>query len=201
MPVPLREDSAVQRLRRAVYRRMLRQLRTSISSLGEGALLDVVEAPSLAESVARVVSAAPEAAAGADEGWAEELLRGAAAMQALLRDAGGCYAPGDVAKLLGITPQAVHQRRRRRALLAVPLAKGEWGFPVRQFGASGRVFTHLPRVLQAFPDEADAWTQLSILLAPQPWLNGDAALDHLDDAAAADAAAELARTYGEQGAA
>jgi hypothetical protein len=194
------DPRGVTRLRRAVYRRMLRQLRASVEGLGEEELLEVAEAPTLAESVARVVMAVPHPGAGADGGWAEELLRGAAARQELLREAGGCYSPAEAAAVLGVSVQAVHQRRRRQGILAVPLASGEWGFPVRQFGAGGRVRTGLPSVLRAFPAEAGPWTVLSVLLSPHPAVEGAAPLDRLDDPSVALAMEELARSYGAQGA-
>jgi hypothetical protein len=132
----------------------------------------------------------------APDEWAEELLRGAAVKQELLAEAGGAYSTGEVARLLGVSPQAVQQRRMRGRLLSVPLANGEWGYPVCQFTAAGTP-SALPRILNAFATR-DPWVQLSILLSDEPALGGRlvdlvAAGQNLDDVE------RIARSYGEQG--
>lgn len=193
-------DGTLGRLRRALYRRALMQIRASLESASAEQLMDAVEAATPAGTIARLVSGAPQPADGtaADE-WAEELLRGADAKQRMLTEAGGALSTGDVARLLGITPQAVQQRRARGRLLAVPLSSGEWGFPACQFTPAG-VPAALPRVLDAFGG-TDAWVQLSILLSREPSLDDQRLIDLVARGRHVDEVARIARSYGVQGAA
>ncbi|HET7460189.1 MAG TPA: hypothetical protein VFJ82_03035, partial [Longimicrobium sp.] len=129
--------------------------------------------------------------------WAEELLRGAAIKAELLAQAGGAYSTGEVARLLGVTPQAVQQRRARRRLLSVPLANGEWGYPACQFTPAGPAAA-LPRILGAFATR-DPWVQLSILLSNEPSLGGRL-VDLVAEGRNLPEVERIARSYGEQGA-
>lgn len=82
------------------------------------------------------VSAAPARAGTTGGAWAEEMLRGAGVRAELPRQAGGgAYATGRGARLLGVAPQAVQQRRTRGRPLSVPPANGEWGYPACQIRA------------------------------------------------------------------
>lgn len=193
-------DVGLAPLRRALYRRVLGQIRSSLHRMSEAELLEAVEEPTPAGTVARVLAAAPEAGEAQGDDWAEELLRGAAARQAMIQEAGGCYSPGEVARLLGVAPQAVQQRRRRGTLLGVPLSRGEWGFPACQFGPDGRVLPGVPEVLAAFGD-TDPWTILSVLVSPDAPEGGSRPIDRLAEPGGVEAVVELARSYGAQGAA
>lgn len=186
-------------VRDALLRRVEGYLRSSISQLDERALLDAVEAPTPVETIARVMAAAPDAATERDA-WTEALLRGAAYKSEAIRLAGGLLSSGEVAALLGVTVAAVKQRQRRGNLLAIPLANGEWGYPARQFAESGKVHEGLPRVLATFGD-AGPWVVLSFLTNPVPGEDEGIAFDALSDPGAVDRLVEVARTYGEQGAA
>lgn len=194
-----RGELNVDALREALVRRIVGYVRVSISALKVEALFEAVEAATPAETVARVLSAAPETNVDRDE-WAEALLRGTAAKQSALRTAGGALTSGEVAELLGITVPAVKQRQRRGALLAIPLANGEWGYPARQFAPDGRVRAGLKDVLAAFAGDEDPWVILSFLANPDPVSGEGIAFDSLDDPAKARALVELAGTFGEQGA-
>lgn len=190
------DDATLKRVRRAVYRRSLRQLRASVNGATPEQLMTAVEANTPTGTIASLLSAVPGSAGTAADEWAEELLRGAEIKQELLADAGGAYSTGQVAKLLGVTPQAVQQRRLRGRLLSVPLANGEWGYPACQFTAAGAP-SALPRILEAFSTR-DPWVQLSILLSDEPLLGGRlvdlvATGQNLDDIE------RIARSYGEQG--
>lgn len=183
-------------VRRALYRRMLSELRSALSGASDDDVLRAVEARTASESIAEILSAAP-AEAGHATDWAEELLRGAIRKQELLEAAGGTYTTGEVAKLLGRSVPTIQQRLRRRTLLAVPLNHGEWGFPVVQFTEEG-VPDGLPRVLQAF-GEVDAWVQLSILLSDA---YGDGRIiDWVREGRRLADAERIAGSYGVQGAA
>jgi hypothetical protein len=147
---------------RALYRRMATKLRRALRGASDDQLLEAVAAATADESIATVLlSAAAEA--GTYEDWGEELLRGVRKKQEMLQEAGGTYTSGQVAELLGRSVPTVQQRLRRRTLLAVPLAHGEWGFPIVQFTENG-VPAALGKVLNAF-GAVDPWVQLSILLS------------------------------------
>jgi len=194
-PASLNPDA----LRDALFNRVAGYLRDSISRLDDRGLLDAVEAPTPAGTIARVLSAAPDAGLEQDP-WTEALLRGAAIKHEVLRLAGGLLSSGEVAALLGISVAAVKQRQRRKNLLAVPLANGEWGYPARQFAESGKVHEGLPRVLAALAGTSP-WVVLSFLVNPVPGSNEGIAFDRLSDPETAETLVEVARTYGEQGAA
>ena len=120
--------------------------------------------------------------------------RGAQAKGELLRRAGGGLRLGQAAQRLGVSPQAVHARRKRGTLLAVPQANGEWLYPACQFGPDGAL-PGLVTVLQAFGVRSP-WTQLAVLLAPAPALGGRTPLQALQ-AGQGVQAAQAVSTYGE----
>lgn len=120
--------------------------------------------------------------------------RGAAAKVHLLERAGGGLSAGAVAERLGVTPAAVHARRQRGTLLAVPRANGEHLYPAFQFTAEGTL-AGLGRVLQSFQVEGP-WTKLSVLLSPADALEGRTPLDALR-AGDVDGAVQAVSTYGE----
>lgn len=128
---------------------------------------------------------------------AKAIARGAAAKETLLADAGGVFGVGQVAKLLGITRQAVEKRRRSNNLLAVPSGTGDHLYPTIQFTTDG-VVPGLRKVLRAFPGEVGTWTRLDVLLGQPDQLNRrliDAVREgKIDDAV------RVATSYGEHGA-
>ena len=187
---------ALGRVRRALFRRMVAQIKVAVRGATEEQILRAVEAPTATGTIAELLAAVPGRTGEIDE-WAEELLRGAAAKQELLEAAGGTYSTGQVAELLNRSVPTVQQRLRRRSLLAVPLANGEWGFPVCQFTESGPP-PGLGQVLRAFGD-TDPWVQLSVLLSADEEGNGRL-MDRIRDAGQLDEVERIARSYGEQGA-
>ena len=180
----------------AFIRRYAGLLRRIGESAPEQALADALSATDdvggLAELLARVAPLAPPA-----DPFAPARARGARAKGELLRRAGGGLRLGEAARRMGVTSQAVHARRKRGTLLAVPQANGEWLYPGCQFGADGPL-PGLGPVLQAFRVRSP-WTQLAVLLAPADTLEGRTPLDALA-AGEAERAAEAVSTYGEQGA-
>jgi len=187
-------------LRDALFRRMEGFLRESIAHLDEGSLLNAVEAATPADTIARVIAAAPTAGLEADP-WAAALLRGAAIKQEAVQLAGGLLSSGEAAELLGVSVAAVKQRQRRGKLLGVPTSNGEWGYPARQFAPDGSVRMGVPDVLAAFPEGTSEWIVLSFLVNPVPGRNEGLAFDALSDPDAVYRLVEVARTYGEHGAA
>ncbi|HEX8246180.1 MAG TPA: hypothetical protein VF541_21900 [Longimicrobium sp.] len=120
--------------------------------------------------------------------------RGAQAKAVLLERAGGGLSAGAVAELMGVTTAAVHARRQRGTLLAVPQANGEFIYPAVQFGPDGPL-PGIGRVLGAFRVDG-AWTRLSVLLTPADALGGAAPIEVLARGDAA-GAAEAVASYGE----
>ena len=181
----------------AFVRRYAGLLRRIGESAPEQALADALSATDdvggLAELLARVAPLEPPAA----DPLAPARARGARAKGELLRRAGGGLRLGDAARRMGVSSQAVHARRKRGTLLAVPQANGEWLYPGCQFGPDGPL-QGLGAVLQAFRMRSP-WTQLAVLLAPADTLEGRTPLDVLA-AGEVERAAEAVSTYGEQGA-
>ena len=122
--------------------------------------------------------------------------RGAQAKGELLRNAGGGLRLGEAARQLGVSPQAVHARRKRGTLLAVPQANGEWLYPLCQFGPDGAL-PGLGAVLQAFQVRSP-WTQLAVLLTPFGVLDGRTPLQALQ-AGQGELAVQAVALYGEHG--
>jgi hypothetical protein len=128
---------------------------------------------------------------------AEAMARGVIVKQELLRSAQGGLTSSQAAAALGISRQAVDKRRSRHALLAVPAGSGEYLYPACQFTPDG-VIPGLEEVLRAFQIES-AWTQLAVLLAPAPALQGKSVLDALR-AGEVSRAAGVVASFGEQAA-
>lgn len=120
--------------------------------------------------------------------------RGVAARERLLKKAGGTLRVSEVAAMLGVTRAAIHARRMRGTLLAVPLPNGEQVFPACQFTEAG-VPSGMGAFLAAFHD-ASPWTKLSVLLAPSRRHEGRSALELLE-AGEVDAAVGIAARHGE----
>lgn len=95
--------------------------------------------------------------------------------RAVLADkSGGMYTRAEVAQVLGISPDAVDRRRRRKQLLGVPYGTFIL-YPAAQF-KNGKVVTGLQPILEAFGDMSP-WGQLQLLVAP---INGDPERSILD---------------------
>ena len=97
-------------------------------------------------------------------------MRAVRVKRELLERAGGAWGTGQVARFLGVTPQAVHGRRARGTLLGLRAPNGDFVYPAFQFRNHGLV-PGLAEVLRAFQVE-DPWTQLSVLLGPSGRLGG-----------------------------
>jgi len=195
---PQVEHRVLEAARRAVYRRALRELKASVREASVERLMSAVEAETPLGSIATLLAGAPGGGGTEADLWAEELIRGGEIKRELLAEAGGTLSAGEVGRLLGITPQAVQQRRMRNRVLALPLANGEWGFPACQFTPDG-VPSALPRILAAFGSE-NAWVRLSILLSREPLLGGERLIDLVVRGERLDEVEAIARSYGTQGA-
>lgn len=190
-----RSESDVNALSARVHRTLVE----AISRMDDKARRRAIASPTPAGTIAEIVRAAPDVGLPGESAQARALARGAALRQKLLLTAGGALTSGQVADILGISPQGVKSRAARGKLLSVPLSGGNWGFPALQFHG-GDVRPGSPDVLSAAADrEMGPWHLLSILLEPAP--GGGTLLERIaDDDVRAGLVARL-RTYGEQQAA
>ena len=190
-------DSAQQALAQAFLRRSVKMLERVSSSASSEALKSALSSPTDVGGVATLLS--DLAPLGVDlsavDPFVEAMAQGAAIKQELLASGGGGLTSSQVARVLGITRQAVDKRRIRHALLAVPNGSGEYVYPACQFSADG-VITGLENVLRAFKIRSP-WTQLSVLLAPAPTLAGKTIVEALKSGALKRAIA-VAASFGEQ---
>jgi hypothetical protein len=106
------------------------------------------------------------------------LARNAEHREMLLRRAGGTLSAEEVARRLGITREAVEERRRARTLLAVREGD-DWRYPACQF-QDGEVVPDLPEVVRGLAAEGP-WVTLDFLLAPDTVLLGRMPLQALQD--------------------
>jgi hypothetical protein len=91
------------------------------------------------------------------------LKRGALLRKIMEEEEGGSRSSEQVAEFLGITRQAVDQRRKARKLIAWPDEAGHWRFPVWQFDTTGRVYRDLPAILEELP--SDPWSDMTFFLS------------------------------------
>lgn len=181
--------------REALLRAFLRRYSAALLRIGgaapERALENALAAPDDVGGLAAILSeVAPLAPPPATDPLAAARARGARAKGELLRRAGGGLRLAQAAARMGVSPQAVHARRKRGTLLAVPQPNGEHLYPACQFGPDG-VLTGLTAVLQAFTID-NPWTRLSVLLGGSPALEGRTPLEALSAGDVERAAAAVA---------
>ena len=187
------EMQRVAGVRASLGKRIERFVTHALERMSEEDLLRAVAAQSPSETFAEIMLAAPEPR---EHDWSELLLRGAMAKSEIMEAAGGVLSSSEAAALLKISVPGVKQRVQRRALIALPLPGGQWGFPARQFEQDGRVRAGVARVAAAGA-ELDAWVLLSILVDDVEDERGGVLLERLDDAdVLADVLSRLA-THGE----
>lgn len=124
-------------------------------------------------------------------------LQGLRAKNELLKREGGVITSGQVAKLMGISRQAVDKRRGQGKLLAVSLGKRGYFYPVWQFSEDGV----LPgfEVVMDLLKHYDPWMKMIFMLSANQRLENRSPLEklreeHLDEVFKA------AQLTGEQGA-
>lgn len=87
---------------------------------------------------------------------------------------GPFYDTSGLARWLGMSRQALHQRSARHAMLACPLADGGVVYPVWQFLDSGATIPSLGPVLTTLAEGTDdAWMMALWMRAPSDRLDGD----------------------------
>lgn len=108
---------------------------------------------------------------------AEARLRGLEIRERLLQAEGGTLSVEHVAKLLGITRQAVDKQRRAGRLLALPIGHHRYAYPAWQLDLSG-MLPGLKEVLEEL-DTEDPWTRVAFFLGENSYLDGVRPLDEL----------------------
>lgn len=164
---------SVADVRDLLLRRMQRALTYLARAAPATAVQEALQAPTDVGALGRLLNAVAVEGTPTQvlDPLAQAFIRGAVIKRELLDLAGGGLPVSVVAEALGISEAAVHQRRRRHALLAVE-GGGEYLYPAAQFGSDGDVVAGLPDVLRAFPAEFDGWMILSALIEPAEPMGG-----------------------------
>lgn len=176
--------------------RALRAVEALAGDLGTAALGEAVSAPSDLEALLRALREESVASQSQDP-LAAARLRGLEARRRLLESEGGTLPATAVAKLLGISRQAVNKRRRAGTLLAFPLGRRGFAYPLWQF-EDGAAVAGLEEVLRELSGE-DPWMQARFFLHHHPHLDGERPLDALRHGRREEVVT-AARSYGEHGA-
>ena len=164
-------------LREAFRRRALGMVERMASEAPAEVLADALAAPTDAGALARALTSAATAdAVRALDPFAAAIARGVEAREALVRKAGGLLSAAEVARMLGITRQAVDKRRGGGKLLAVKVG-GDWRYPAAQFGPSGATPAGLEEVIAS----DSPWGALSFLVSEDTVLEGRTPLQILRD--------------------
>jgi hypothetical protein len=107
---------------------------------------------------------------------------------------GPFYDTAGLARWLGISRQALHQRSARHAILACPLADNGVVYPVWQFLDSGATIPSLGAVLTTLAEGTDdAWMMALWMRAPSDQLDGDCPSDWLRNGHDAERVIAMAR--------
>jgi biotin operon repressor len=165
----------------------LRHASQSAASTDYMVLLKALTEPSVA---AQLASKDPLAAAR---------LRGLERQQGILKESGGVLSGAQVAKILGISRQAMDKRRKQGQLIGLTQGKRGYAYPACQF-EGGRTRAHLEKVLKALRSH-DPWMQLAFFVNGNDRLNGKSPLELLRIAGAGelDPIFQAAASYGEHG--
>jgi hypothetical protein len=150
--------------------------------------LVMLEAVSSAPWVAELVSDDPVVAAK---------LRGLKLRQQMLETSGGTLTSEQVAKVLGISRQAVDKRRSSNQLLALTQGRRGYSYPSFQFD-EGRTLKGMEEVLGKL-SALDPWMQLSFFTSAHERLGGKTPIKALQDGLL-EGVSRVASGYGEQGA-
>lgn len=125
-------------------------------------------------------------------------LRGVERQQNLVEQSGGTLTGERVAKLLGISRQAVDKRRRQNRLIGLTQGRRGYAYPIWQF-ESGKTLPNLEKVLDQLRNQ-DPWMQLTFFLNANDRLEGSSPLEMLRSGKV-EPVLEAATSYGEHGAA
>ncbi len=150
-------------------------------------LLDLVRRESAMAGDSAVVE---DSAVVKDSAVVEGLRTGRRILDEAAAAAGGLLAPAALTKLFGISRATLHNRRRRRELLALPDdGARSFRYPARQF--EPKIQPEMPRVLADGLDALGPDGMLVYLTQPQPTLGGRTAFDAISDGDANAVVAQL----------
>jgi hypothetical protein len=124
-------------------------------------------------------------------------LRGIETRQRLIEAEGGTLSVTEVAKILGVSRQAVDKRRQAGRLIGLKRGRRGYAYPAWQFTAGGTI-AGLEDVLDVLRGH-DPWMQVTFLLDSNSRLEGSSPLAELRKGNT-HAVREAALSYGEQGA-
>ena len=83
---------------------------------------------------------------------AKAKIRGLKLKQQLIETEGGCASSEEIAKMLGISRQAINHRRQRGKLIGLSKGKGKYLYPLWQFTDTGNTLLGLEDVLEKLQD-------------------------------------------------
>lgn len=109
---------------------------------------------------------------------AKAKLRGLQLKQQLIEAEGGCVSSDEIAQMLGVTRQAINQRRQRGRLIGLSRGKGKYVYPLWQFTDTGKTLAGLEAVLEQL-SEVDSWMQVTFFLNPNLRLENKTPLEVL----------------------
>ncbi len=109
---------------------------------------------------------------------AKAKLRGLKLKQQLIEAEGGYGNSEEIAEMLGVSRQAINQRRQRGKLIGLSRGKGKYIYPLWQFTDTGKTLLGLEAVLEKLP-EVDPWTQVTFFLNPNLRLQNKTPLEML----------------------
>jgi len=164
--------------RGAFVARALDALVDITEQVDESALLDAVGAPSSLAALLQVLER-PDTLGKIRlrDPLISARIRGLQAQEWMLGEHGGTLSAEQVGKALGITRQAVDQRRKKGALIGLQLGRHGYAYPSWQVGSRGTL-PGLAAVLDELRDETP-WAQAAFFLASNVWLDGDTPLETL----------------------
>jgi hypothetical protein len=186
-------------LRTALLTRVLNALAHSTEGVGERFLSVAAAAPSDYLALLRMLEF-PEVLEelSAEDPLADARLRGLEAKVRLLEDEGGTFSADEAASMLGVSREAVNQRRRSGKLLALSTGRRGYRYPVWQFGEEG-VLPGFEVTLKKLSINGQ-WGRAAFFLGGNLLLDGRRPLDLLRSGRPEDleAVLEAARARGEQ---
>jgi hypothetical protein len=188
----------------AFLARTMHALARLATEIDAGALSDAAGAPSDYQVLLRAMQQ-PEALPALSpkpEDVTDELLarlstRGLLEREQILQSDGGAVSAQGVARLLGISRQAVDKRRKAGTLIGLSQGRRGYAYPLWQFDR-GRTLAGLEAVLAEL-GETSPWMRALFMLGHNVALDGERPLDELRRGHVEEVL-RAARLYGEQGA-
>lgn len=107
-------------------------------------------------------------------------LRGLQVKQQLIEAEGGWANSEEIAQMLGVSRQAINQRRQRGKLIGLSRGKGKYIYPLWQFTDTGKTLSGLEAILEQLKD-LDPWMQITFFLNPNVRLDNKTPLEMLQN--------------------